>query len=167
MWEHTYQALSDYGERLKEEYRRNLTASDRRASGDLIDGITVEVEASGREFTVFLNLAYYWKFMEMGVDGTERSVGSPFSFKKGWIPFQAIKDWVDVKISLPEPQATNLAYALRRSIPRKGIEGVPDLSNAQDKVFNEFLDAVADAVMDDISGDVGAVMEAFFPREPE
>lgn len=169
MWENTYNALKEYGLRLRDEYRKNLQSNDRRATGDLINSIEVDVEQNGREFTVYLTLADYWKYVE-------------YDTSPHFPPLDAIKKWISAKPILPEernghlPTPDQLAFLIGRAMaglspnqarcknPQGGTTGTHDLTDAQDKVLREFFDAIAQAVLDDAAGDIGAVMVDFFPK---
>lgn len=173
MWEHTYQTLMDYGVALREQYKSNLLDNDRRATGDLLNSIEVGVEVGDREWTVYLDLAEYWKYVEYD---------TPPHFP----PLGKIKDWIRAKPikALPDsrgriPTDDQLAFLIGRAMagksphqescknPNGGTTGTHDLEHAQDKVFYDFEEKLAQAVLDDAAGDIGAFMVEFFPKLPE
>ena len=173
MWENTYRTLMDYGVALREQYKSNLESNNRRATGDLLDSISVGVEVGEREWTVFLELATYWKYVENDT-------------QPHFPPLDAIKEWIHAKPikALPDgrgrvPTDDQLAFLIGRAMagqspnqsmcknPNGGTTGTHDLENAQDKIFYEFEEKLAEAVLDDVAGDIGAFIELYFPKLPE
>ena len=56
--------LEDLARDIRENYKEHLEMHDRIASGDLLRSISTEVEVNGTTYTVWLNLADYWKYVE-------------------------------------------------------------------------------------------------------
>lgn len=172
-WENTYKTLMDYGVALRDQYKSNLESNNRRATGDLLDSIEVGIEVGEREWTVYLDLAEYWKYVE-------------YDTAPHFPPLDKIKDWIKAKPikALPDgrgrvPTDDQLAFLIGRAMaglspnqancknPQGGTTGTHDLTDAQDTVFEHFQDALAQAVLDDVAGDIGAFMVEFFPKLPE
>jgi len=60
----------------------NLNKADRVASGILSDSIVaMPIQVFGKTYSVEINIASYYKFVDEGVNGWNQSQGSPFSFK--------------------------------------------------------------------------------------
>jgi len=173
MWENTYKALKEYGDSLRDAYKDNLMANDRYASGDLVNSIKVEIESGEREWTVYLELADYWKYVE-------------FDTAPHFPPLDAIKRWIEIKPvhALPDgrgriPTPDQLAFLIGRAMaglspnqsqlknPQGGTTGTHDLENAQDKVIPWFEEHIVEAVLDDIVGDIDTILEYYFPRLPQ
>lgn len=137
------QVLNDYAKEVADLYKSNLRAHDRIASGDLLNNVTFNVQQNGTKWEVSLNLKYYWKFMEYGVNGTERSQGSPYQFKKKRISVPAMLHWIQVKPSLPKPDnPLPLAFALATNIAKHGLEGKHDLRDAVDEMNEHYRNRI-------------------------
>lgn len=137
--------LDDYGQEVRNLYQDNLIRNDRIASGDLLNSVNFIVERNGSKMEVFLDLAKYWKFMEQGVNGTERDQGSPYSFKSKRVNVPAILNWIRVKPVIPKPDDNgriptpeSLAYALATTIARKGLKGDHGLRDALEEVNEKY-----------------------------
>ena len=70
--------LQDYSQKIIEELKQNLLERDKFASGGLAQSITANVKVMGQVIEMTISMADYWKFVDEGVDGTERKHGSPF-----------------------------------------------------------------------------------------
>ena len=137
------QVLNDYGQEVQDLYKTKLQQDDRIASGDLLNNVSFNVTRDGMRCEVSLNLKYYWKFMERGVNGTERSQGSPYQFKKKRISVPAMLHWIKVKKSLPKPDnPLPMAFALATNIAKHGIKGKPDLRETLDEVNEHYRNRI-------------------------
>ena len=151
-WTHLEEVLRQYGERLVALYRENMERSGRPASGDLAQSLHTEVVAGDTTIGVDLSLLEYWKYIEHGT--------SPH-----WAPIEPLRRWVEVKRMLPRPMANGklptpnqLAHMVQWKIAREGTEGKDDLSRALQQTWDEFGQAVADAVTLDISHEIDYVL---------
>lgn len=138
----TYEVLKTYADEVAQAYRANL-AKGRDASKNLSETMTARVDVGDREFTVILNLAEYWKYIEHGT-------------RPHFPPVSAILEWVQVKPVVPQPDANgkipserSLAYLIARKISRVGTEGKPDLQDAMQSTFDKFHDALISAMKQD------------------
>lgn len=154
-WTALRAVLERYGQRLTELYRANMQQSGRPASGALADSLRTEVVVGERAIAVDLSLLDYWKYIEHGT-------------KPHWAPIAPLKEWVTVKPLLPRPNAkgklptpTQLAYMVRWKIHEKGTEGTDDLSRALQQTWEEFAQAVADAVTEDVTADLDWIMRTW------
>lgn len=90
--------LYNYMYEIIESLTANLIKYDRDQPGDLIQSIgensTVTQVGNGLSLKIALN--DYWKYIDEGVDGTDRSQGSPNKFKKNGkrIPLDSIKKFI-------------------------------------------------------------------------
>lgn len=161
---HTAEVLEQFAIEVRNLYQDNLILNDRFASGKLLNSVEYITHFGGKDYWVSLKLEDYWKFVEQGVNGTEQSQNSPFSFKGDFVNVDAILNWIRVKPILPTPKngkklptPESLAWAISRSMARKGIEGSHDLEDALlflNERFNERL-------MDAIDKDITFMMRAF------
>jgi len=95
----------------------------------------------GNSVSVGISMAFYWKFVNFGVNGTETSVGAP-----NWGPtpqgsksfFESIQDWIPQRgLSLP-PQFSDFdqfTHAIMTNVRKHGQRGRPFFSD----VINETL----------------------------
>lgn len=86
-----YQILEDYVEKIYESLHDSLVRNNRFASGDLSQSIYVAPpKIFGQKITLQVFMDGYWKFVDRGVNGIQRKVGSEYSFKKKNIDRQAM-----------------------------------------------------------------------------
>ena len=91
------QTLRNYAEAVIAKYRDRLIIDGHIATGELINKITANpVEIKDNTYSVSINLMDYWKYVEEGVNGTDKDQGSPFSFStsKTMIPPNIVLDWI-------------------------------------------------------------------------
>ena len=71
------------------------------ASRNLLNSLAFELKRKGQTSSLLFfatgSADVYADFIEQGVNGTEKSQNSPYSFRKGRIPFKPIYEWVKVK----------------------------------------------------------------------
>ena len=89
----------------------------------------------------------YWKFMDLGVKGTQKSnraPNSPFRFKGNPIPIRPLQEWIAFK-GIPlqgrDKQAANRSFAINiaRKISREGLRATNFMSNAATKEMVDVL----------------------------
>ena len=78
--------LDNYKLRFEDALRDSLAKSGRDSSHELIESIHAEVKVFGQSITLVIRMADYWKFVDKGVDGYSRAVGSPYKYKNNGIP---------------------------------------------------------------------------------
>jgi hypothetical protein len=154
-WTALRAVLERYGQRLTDLYRANMRESGRPASGALADSLRTEVVVGERAIAVDLSLLDYWKYIEHGT-------------RPHWPPVDAIREWIRVKPVLPRPDAkgklptpNQLAYLIGRKISLEGTQGKDDLSRALQQTWEEFAQAVADAVTEDVTADLDWIMRTW------
>lgn len=136
--------LEDLAKDVKENYKVQLELHDRIASGDLIKGITTEVEVNGTVYTVWMKWDVdYWKYVENGT-------------RPHWPPKEAIDRWIAIKPVLPRPDSNGriptpeqLSFLIRRKIAREGTEGSHDLQKAEDAVLPAYEERLLEALQRD------------------
>ena len=136
--------LMQYAETVVQQYRENLTASDRIASGELINNITYSVQENGQWYEVVLTLQDYWKYVE-------------YDTRPHFPPISKILEWVRVKPVLPRPDANGklptekqLAYLIARKISIVGTEGSHDLRDAVNLTTEQWREKIRVALMKDL-----------------
>ena len=105
---------------------------------------------------VAMEMAYYWKFVEYGVNGVKVNRGAPFSFRY-ITPSQrhvaAIRKWaVDKALGIPVEEIDQAAYNIARTTKIRGIKGRPFLNPVlTDAKMDELVNSIAQVVGKDIA----------------
>lgn len=133
LFENLLSALDDYGQEAANMYKQRLLSEGKVASGKLVESIKpfVAYSAQGLEYTVFLEMEDYWKYVEAGLKGRGRSSknsSSPFRAAEWNRIFPFILKWVREKRlsgrtkdgKLPNEKA--LAAMISRTISEEGIK---------------------------------------------
>lgn len=136
---HLQEALKEYADAIRDQYKDNLERDNRRATGDLITSVNTKININGDEFVIELQLENYWEYVE-------------WDTKPHIPPFNKILDWVRVKRILPMPMKNGklpteeqLAWMITNKISKDGTEGTHDLEDAlvevdYENIIEEALD---------------------------
>jgi len=142
---HLQQALAQYGDAIANQYKSNLEASGRRATGNLISSVNTKVTVNEQTFEIELQLEDYYYYVENG-----RGAGK-------FPPVDKILEWIRVKPILPYPDSrgklpteNQLAYLIGRKIANEGFEGTKDLEHTMEEVDYETI--IEEALDQDILG---------------
>lgn len=115
-----------------DDLRKAIAARDIDASRNLSQSIKpTKATYNGKAVSVGLEMDFYWKYVNYGVNGTEVSHGAPNWGKapSSGISFHdSIKNWVAQKgIGLPEQFKTydSFAWAVQNSVVKKGQKAKP------------------------------------------
>ena len=115
----------------------------------------VKFEAGKITYRLALNKDY-WRFIQSGVNGYEKNVGSPYSFKKGGgrIPIKSLMGFIEkrnlrVKVKTGvkgkakglaiDKQRKSLAFAIGTDLKKKGIKPRPFTDKIMTKELNDEL----------------------------
>ena len=117
-WIHLRQVLEDFAKYLIDQARRNLSTNHSYASGELADGMDYVIDIKDDHFTVWIEMATYWDYVENG-----RGPGKQ-------PPVWRIYEWIQAKGIKPKNDLTgveSLSYAIQKSIKnkRKGKKAPP------------------------------------------
>lgn len=149
-YENTIKVLNDFAEALITEYKDELSTAG-YSSGKLYNTINVNgVRVTAGNFLVQINLEEYWKYIEYG-----RKAGSKPP------PITAIHDWIIKRNIIPRPiqlksgetripSQLSLAFAISKSIGKNGIKARPFMKKAMNKVKQEFIEQIKEALVQDI-----------------
>ncbi len=136
--------LQEYAVAVRNLYQDRLILHDRIATGELLNSVEVRVEYSGTAYEVKMDLADYWRFVEMDT--------APH-----WPPRAAILKWIQAKPILPRPMSNGklptpeqLAFLIQRKIAVFGTEGHPDLTDSVQDMNAAFRDRIAAALARDV-----------------
>lgn len=154
-FENTRRVFEEFGEKVKEQYQQNLEANRHTATGNLHDNIEVVIIDEPDRLEIALNLEDYWKWIENGRN------------KGGFPPVDAIKKWIEVKQIVPRPGKNGkvptidqLSFLIGRKIRDFGYPPVGHpFDNAVQSVFQDFEDALNEALMTDLGISVDKAME--------
>ena len=109
-------ALEEYAQYLEANYKSELESKGHRATGKLIDTMSVHITLQGINYHVELNLQDYWWYVEHG--------RKPGKFP----PVNKILEWIRIKPVIPRadsrgriPTQQQLAFLISRKIARDGI----------------------------------------------
>lgn len=161
--------LEEYGVALRNAYQDNLIASDRIATGDLLNSVEVRVVGpDGGDWRVIFNLAEWWKWVE---DDT-RPHWMPKGTLLGWIAAKPVLPRPDDKGRLPTPE--QLDYLIRRRIAGESPKGLPggtkgthDLERAEESLVGEWMPRIAAALQRDITDGLQMfIVESFRELNP-
>ena len=137
------QILQDLANDVRENYKDHLELHDRIASGGLINSLSTEVEVNGTTYTVWLNLADYWQYVEEDT-------------KPHWAPKDAIDRWIGIKPVIPRPDErgrvpspAQLSFLIRRKIATVGTKGTHDLRDTKAAVLPAYEERILEALQRD------------------
>ena len=137
--------LMEYGIAVRNLYQDRLILHDRIASGELLNSVdNVRVEFDGQAYEVKIDLAEYWRYVEMDTE-------------PHWPPPSAILKWIQAKPVLPRPMKNGklptpqqLAFLIGRKISEKGTKGIPDLTDSVEDMNKAFQERIAAALAQDV-----------------
>ena len=141
--------LREFADAVAAQYKDNLRASGRPASGALEKSITTEVRIGERSWSVTMTLEDYWKYIEYGTRG--RHTGNPH---RKFPPLDKILAWVQIKPNLPKPTDLTPEQFARRvagKIMWYGTTGKDDLARAKRDTIAEFEGRLAEALRLDVT----------------
>ena len=147
--------LMEYGVAVRNLYQDRLILHDRIASGKLLNSVdNVRVDVEGTTYEVKLDLAKYWRYVEMDTE-------------PHWPPKGALLDWIHWKISMPRPLKNGklptpeqLDYLIRRKIAVFGTKGQPDLTDSVEDMNKAFQERIAAALARDVGSYIRKLVRA-------
>ena len=154
------EVLERYGKEFIEQYKLNLIASGRPASGKIMrpENLFYKVNLGTNIYAVDISLLDYWKYIEEGT-------------RPHWPPVSAIREWITVKPVIPRPfengklpTEDQLAFLIARKISRVGTEGINDFQRANDEIFARMEMSIAEAVTEDLQRQVSIIFMDFEKR---
>lgn len=170
-WEHTEAVLRDYALAAEELMKDNLLRDGRVASGFLMDSITTRVVVGRTSLAVEMDLASYWKYVEMDT-------------RPHIPPHLPIFWWVKAKRLLPTNDRTgqvrvrgknkgipytredmehSLAHAIQHKIGKEGTKGRHTLEETCRQLNAEYAALINTAIEKDFS-DAGDVIVQMWSR---
>lgn len=175
----TKAVLEQFAQEVVDVYKQGLTAYDAIATRTLYDSVSVDgVTVDGGKFTVTINLAEYWKYIENG----RQAYGE--NYKGHLPPISAIEQWIIAKPVIPggtqrgvSPYAqvtptlsslnvatstNSLAWAIATNIAKKGIPPKPILQYSVEQSMANFKTRLSEALAEDTGNFVSGVIGQMF-----
>lgn len=127
--------IIDFVIKRKKEAERILKKKGSYSSGALIQSIQPKIKSDKEGLLVEISANYYWKFIDKGVNGIQRRLGSPYSFKNlvvGRDMHKSFKEFIQKK-GITDDRGVgydSLAYALAKGTKKKGIKKTEFMSIA-------------------------------------
>lgn len=144
-FENLFRTLREYASLAVSDYKQRLLDDDKKASGQLINSVSSEIKVGSDAFTVVLNLAEYWQYVENG--------RKPGKFP----PPKAILKWIQVKPVIPRPihgklpTKEQLAFLIGRKIATEGIEPGNQLKETVDSLNAIYIPKLQAALEEDFT----------------
>lgn len=151
IFENLMEVLWDYAEAVKDLYKRRLIADDKVASGNLLNSVDTFIVYNNTEFMVTLSVADYMKYVENGRFPYGDEDAGPGTLP----PVSKILEWIKVKNILPTPKnghlptQEQLAWAISKSIEKKGIKPGRQLAETVDAVNRIYIPLIQEAIEKD------------------
>lgn len=147
------EVLNAYAVEVRNLYQDKLIKEGRIASGDLLNSVECRVESNGREYSVIINLADYWRYIETDTE-------------PHWPPPSALLRWITIKPVLPRPgkdgkipTPRQLAYLIGRKIAEKGTEGTYALTESVAEINSKYREKFVAALTVDMNGYVRGIFK--------
>lgn len=118
----TYKVLDEYGEKIVTDIEAILLKYNKRATGKLINSLDYDIVEDGDTFTLVIEWEDYGKYV---AEGRRAGAKQP--------PIKAIEEWLKVK------RFKYNAYAVSKSIKKKGIKPIKELQAYFLKPYKEVL----------------------------
>jgi hypothetical protein len=118
----------------------DIRSSAPRSSGALADSVAAQIERSDNGgFSVIVSMLDYGIYQDKGVNGTERSWGSPFSYRDKMPPSSAFANYTS---------NSGEQFAIAKSIYRNGIQPRNFIEPALDRGMDELANFAAEDLWD-------------------
>lgn len=163
--------LTEFAEETRDAARREL--GSRTIGKNRTYGVASRALQKSLTFTIkggsvsFGSPLPYAGFMHWGVNGTQKSHGSPYSYRNKQPPLEPIMEWMRVKpvrlrdadgrfVEQTESRMRSAAFLIARSIKRKGIQGVKYWTEAFEAMYPRYAQKLAEAKAEDVALELSA-----------
>jgi len=134
-------AVKDILEKIRAEIASNLDGKGITATGRTRDGLQVREYVNGCKLVS-------WK----GAPIATTEIGA----KPHWSPIAPLKEWVKVKLHLPE----SVAYAVQYKIAQEGTDRfTAPRFDVYTEVVNDHMDEIAEAVTNDVNKELVEIVK--------
>lgn len=143
---------------IRKKAKDKVKASGRGIwTSKMIDNIggNIVQDAQG-DFVIELTGEDYQDFVDLGVNGTEKKYGSPFSFRGKMPPESALAPWIKSKrIQFRDKKGRFLSYKqtnfiMRKSIQKRGFKPLNFFHTTIDEELDKFVDYIAEIQADNL-----------------
>ena len=135
------ETLDAYCMVVQEHYKRNLENSGRKASGNLIESVDIDIVFSNLTFKCVLNVADYYRWVE---NGRPSGKMPPREKILEWIIEKNIQPYPDRNGKLPTEK--QLSFLIARKIGREGYQGTYDLKRTLAEINEDFIPRFKEAL---------------------
>ena len=152
--------LDKIGAFLVDETRTELAKKQKRASGALIRSFKSKTKTTGDGYEIAVFAASYFKFVEHGVNGTQKSNGSKYSYKSKKPPIEPLLAWIRQKgSSRGDRTLLQSAFALQSHIYRNGVKGINILEDILKKESVQYVGKIADSMTTQMSIKIDSIIK--------
>ena len=154
----TSKYMTEYGQSVIGEMKTRLTNQGKEATGTLHKSLKFRTSETDTEFLITFFMAEYGQYVDKGVNGYERRVGSIYSFKSkdaNHKPqrkskfIESLKNWCRIK-GIPE----GAAFPIRRKLWKFGIRPTNFFTIPTTRRQKQFEDMVAKNMAKDIENQI-------------
>jgi len=152
--------LKKIGTFLVTEITTELARKDKKASGKLLKSFKSDVQGTSNGYELFVVAESYFKFIDKGVNGTKRNVGSEYSFKNKKPPLEPLIQWVQQRsIASGDREIRNAAFAIQTHVWKNGIKGINILESILKNVVDNQLVTIQNAYINQISIKIDSILK--------
>ena len=125
--------LNQFGKTYIKTLIQQLIKHRKKASSKLINSLKYEIRRDAEKILFIIKSEEYLNYVDKGVNGTERSRGSQFSYKTKKPPISEISKWARLK-GLPK----GAEFGIRENIFRFGIKPTNVIKETNDIMYRDF-----------------------------
>lgn len=115
-----------------------LIKHKKKASSKLINSLRYEVRKDAEKILFIIKSEEYLNYVDKGVNGTQRSRGSQFSYRTKKPPITEIAKWAQLK-GLPK----GAEFGIRENIFKFGIKPTNVIKETNDRMYKDFDNIIA------------------------
>ena len=148
-------AMGILGEKVTDTMIDTLISKGKLATGQLVQGIqhTESYDQQANDFVSTIKIPGYGRYVNEG-----RRPGSKMP------PIQPILEWIRVRrIRTPQYTQPQLAWAIAKSIQKKGIRPTPFIENSIEFALTNFQDEIRAGAVEGLTKDLAVMLEFEFP----
>ena len=149
-------AMGILGEKVTDTMIDTLISKGKLATGQLVQGIqhTEQFDEQDEQFVTTIKIPGYGKYVNEG-----RRPGAKMP------PIQPILQWINVRrIRTPQYTQPQLAWAIAKSIAKKGIRPTPFIENSIEFALMNFQDEIKQGAVDGLTKDLAVMLEFEYPQ---
>ena len=142
--------LSDFAQRVIDEYRTRLTNEDAIASKRLYSDLDYKIKVKSDKADVRLQLWDYWKYVDYGRQKGEDRQGNKWMKRP---PVDAIEKWLKYKKpGIQVKDRHGLAFYIAKKINQNGIKPKYLLEDTVHKVWEQYRKEIDDTISNEVYG---------------